>query len=424
MKAHNSNRGLKLPFFYGWVITALGFVALVASMGIRTSFGSFVAPWEIEFDLSRSDVSLISALSMVFYGLFMPVAGSMADKYGARLVFTVSIFLMGVSFILLYFSDRVWLLYVLYGIVASIGFAGASNVTASAAVVQWFDEKRGLVLSFMVAGMATGQMLLVPLSIYMINAYDWRWTMLVYGATYLLLLTPAFLYFFKNRPEDIGVQPYGFKSVLERGSASAHSGLPLNTSVLNIFRLPVTWLLILTYFICGMTDIGLVHTHLIPLAEGRMISSSFIAIVMSTYALVNLILTPFVGYLTDRINLTRLLAALFMIRAVSIGILIFAEDPAMFIIYGIVGGLTDFTSIAPVAALCARWYGPARVGTVFGFMSLFHQFGAAAGSYFPGVIFDMTGGYNLALMICTTLLVAASVIIYGIKGYQPQISTK
>lgn len=408
------NRLFKIPFFYGWIITALGFLALIASMGVRTSFGAFVAPWEIDFAVSRSNISLVSALGLVVYGICMPVAGNMADKYGARMVFSWSMILMGVSLIFLYFAQNIWMLYFLYGITASIGFAGASNVTASVAVVQWFKEKRGFVLGFMVAGMAAGQMLLVPVSIYLINMYDWRMTVLIYGLVYLILLTPVFFCFFRNRPADIGVKPYGYIENNHRNE-KREDALSLKEVVKQIFRFPVTWFFIVPYFICGFTDIGLIHTHLIPLAEGRMMPGTLIAVVMSIYALVNLISTLFIGYLADRVNLTKLLATLFIIRGIGLIILLFADDPVTFLIFGFAGGITDFASIAPLTALCSKLYGSERVGTVFGVLSLFHQFGAAVGAFVLGVIFDLTGGYNVALVLCISLLVLSAALIMSIK---------
>ncbi len=407
---------LKTPFFYGWIITLLGFLALVSSMGVRTSYGAFVTPWENDFNIMRTDIGLISAVCLVVYGIFISVSGYVADKYGARIVFAVSMALMGGSLVILYYAQDVWVLYLLYGIVASIGFAGASNVTASAAVVQWFNEKRGFVLSLMVAGMAFGQMVMVPLSIYLIHTYDWRMTVMVYGMIFLLL-TPVFIFLFRNRPAEIGAKPYG-ELQAAGNKAKGEDALSFLDIAKQIFRFPVTWLFIAMQFICGFTDVGLIHTHLVPLAEGRMFSGTLISVVTSVYAFVNIIATLFIGYLADRINLVKMLTVIFLIRAVGIVLLFFAYDPVLFVLFGIIGGITDFASIAPMTTLCSKVYGANRVGTVFGMLSLFHQFGAAAGSFIPGVIFDWTGGYQSALLLCIAMLVVIALAILGIKENQ------
>jgi sugar phosphate permease len=408
---------LKTPFFYGWIITALGFLALVASMGLRTSYGAFVTPWENDFGITRSDVGLISAVGLIFYGIFLPVAGNLADKIGARTVFSVSLALMGVSLVILYFAQDVWLLYLLYGVTASIGFAGASNVTASAAIVHWFHEKRGFVLGLMVTGMAFGQMVMVPISIYLIRTFDWRFTMLLYGVIYLLL-TPVMILFFRNRPGDIGEKPYGVQTAAAAAASKNSEKISMLDIVTQIYRHPVTWLFIFMQFICGFTDVGLIHTHMVPLAEGRMFSDTLISVVTSMYAFVNIIATLFIGYLADRVNLVRLLTVIYLIRAGGITLLFFAHDPVLFVLFGIFGGITDFASIAPMTALCSKLFGAARVGTVFGMLSLFHQFGASAGSYVPGVLYDWTGSYSGALLLCIGLLVAVALSVLFIKENQ------
>ena len=405
---------LKTPFFYGWIITALGFMALVASMGLRTSYGAFVTPWENDFGITRSDVGLISAVGLVIYGIFLPVAGNLADKIGARAVFTASLALIGGSIVILYFAQDVWLLYLLYGITASIGFAGASNVTASAAIVHWFHEKRGFVLGLMVTGMAFGQMVMVPISIYLIRTFDWRYTMLLYGVIYLAL-TPVMFLLFRNRPQDVGEKPYGAQSAGEAAAAQKSERISMLDIATQIWRHPVTWLFVFMQFICGFTDVGLIHTHMVPLAEGRNFSDTLISVVTSMYAFVNIVATLFIGYLADRVNLVKLLSVIYLIRAGGLTLLFFAHDPFLFVMFGVFGGITDFASIAPLTALCSKLFGAARVGTVFGMLSLFHQFGASAGSYVPGVIYDWTGSYSWALILCIALLIAVSLSVLLIK---------
>jgi predicted MFS family arabinose efflux permease len=48
------------------------------------------------------------------------------------------------------------------------------------------------------------------------------------------------------------------------------------------------------------------------------------------------------------------------------------------------------------------------VGSVFGTMFLFHQIGAALGSWLGGLFFEVTGGYGAAFAICCLQLAVGS----------------
>ncbi len=402
----------KHPFRYGWIIAALSFLALFASMGIRSSFGAYVTPFETGFHTTRSTISLVSTISLIVYGLGMPVAGNLTDRFGPRRVLTWSMVFMGAGLAVSYLAQSVWQITVLYGIVASIGFALASNVTVSVAIVRWFRAKRGFVLSLAITGMAAGQMVLVPVNTLMVQSLGWRPTLLIFGLLYALLLTPLFWFLYRDDPESATVSGAADPAPGRVGPAAGRNPF---AGALKLFRQPVAWMIVFAYFVCGLTDVGLIHTHLIPLVEGRGFSGQFAAGIMSLYAAVNIVATVLVGYLTDKFRPGVLLAWIYGLRAVGLTLLYFAHSPTLLVLFGLISGMTDFASIIPITALCARIYGADRMGMVLGLFTLFHQFGAAAGSLVPGLIFDWYGGYEAALLLCIGLLLGSTVVILLVR---------
>lgn len=80
-----------------------------------------------------------------------------------------------------YLVTSPWQLFILYGIIVSLGVGGASNVASTVIVTNWFNEKRGLAFGIMEAGFGAGQMLLVPGSLMMIHWFNWKVTVIVLG---------------------------------------------------------------------------------------------------------------------------------------------------------------------------------------------------------------------------------------------------
>ncbi|GJM69643.1 hypothetical protein HMSSN036_18590 [Paenibacillus macerans] len=130
--------------------------------------------------MDRGTVSLISTLSFIIYGVSQPIAGKLIDRWGARMILSVSTFLVGICIFLTAFIQYSWQLFILYGLI-SVGVGGASNVAATVVVTNWFNEKRGFAFGLMEAGFGAGQMLLVPGSLMLIHWLDWKSTVIILG---------------------------------------------------------------------------------------------------------------------------------------------------------------------------------------------------------------------------------------------------
>lgn len=78
----------------------------------------------------------------------------------------------------------------------------------------WFVKRRGLAVGILTASTATGQLILLPVLAIIIEHYSWRWAI----ALMLLLSTIMFFMiaiFIKNKPQDIGLTPYGQEETIE-----------------------------------------------------------------------------------------------------------------------------------------------------------------------------------------------------------------
>lgn len=404
---------LKSKFYYGYIVVLLSFISLFASMGIRGSFGTYVSPWEIDFDVSRVQVSTVSFISLLVYGISMVFAGRLADRYGPRRVLSISMFIMGLCLMVSFFVTNIFQMMILYGLVASIGFGFASNVTVSIAIVKWFKEKKGLMISIVVIGMAAGPMIFTALNIYLIDAIGWRWMFMIYGAIYTFMFVPLYALFFKNEPEAEIDQKAELSSQSLNSEPTKTAAKPV--SPWSIFRHPITWLIIIPYFICGFTDIGFIQTHFIPLGEDRVFTKATIANVMVVYGIANIIGTLAIGYITDIFSHKKIIGFLHCLRIVGLLLLCFFNDPVWLFVFAVFYGMTDIATIAPFTMLCSKIYGIGQMGLAFGFISFFHQFGGATGSLIPGYLFSFSSNYTSSLWFCIGLLVISAIIMFSLN---------
>ena len=165
----------------------------------------------------------------------------------------------------------------------------------------------------------------------------------------------------------------------------------------------------------------LIYTHLVPLGENKGFSTSVLGNVMFVYGITNIIGTILIGYISDKFSNQKLISFLFMVRGFALVLLIFVDQPLWMIVFALLYGFTDIATIAPFTVMCSKIFGEKQMGTSFGLISFFHQFGAALGSLVPGLLFSLSGNYQSSLWISTGLLMVSAIILFKLK-VQRQVS--
>src|SRR3989442_7869459 len=86
--------------FYGWwVVAAFSFMTCI-STGIRHAVGPFLKPIVADLGLDRASFSLVIALSLLLYGLFMPLAGLALQRLRVRALKSGGTVLLALSLVL------------------------------------------------------------------------------------------------------------------------------------------------------------------------------------------------------------------------------------------------------------------------------------------------------------------------------------
>ncbi|WP_221563486.1 MFS transporter [Alkalihalobacillus sp. TS-13] len=408
---------------YAWVILALSFLTLLTIQGIRLSFGAFIQPWETFFQTNRGLISMIGMVSYMVYGISQPVVGQITDHVGPRKIFTISVIFVGSAMLFTTFTTYPWQVFLLYGFLASIGFGGASQVAGTVVISNWFQKKRGLALGILSAGTAAGQLLVVPSTLHFISWTTWQTTVLAYGLFLMFIFLPLIVFLLKNKPSEIGLQPYGY--TVKQPAKTVQ--LPVHARgsfvFIKVLKKKEFWFLMLPFFVCGVTTSGLIDTHLIPFSKHHGVSNTVISWTIGLLASFNFAGTIISGYFSDKWDCRKMLGYLYSIRGLTlIFLLIIAgfsdltavlhQNPVLLIIFGISFGIVDFSTVAPTIKLATDYFKNYSIGLVVGGIFLSHQIGAALGSYLPGLLYDMTGNYQQSLIYSILVLIAAAVMSF------------
>ena len=101
LKARNA-WAAKTPFFYGWVVVAIGALAMFATTpGQSDSFAMFMNSFVDEFGWSRTYLSSLYAAATLLAGGLMLFVGRIVDRVGAKWVAIAAAAILGIACVLL-----------------------------------------------------------------------------------------------------------------------------------------------------------------------------------------------------------------------------------------------------------------------------------------------------------------------------------
>jgi sugar phosphate permease len=228
--------------------------------------------------------------------------------------------------------------------------------------------------------------------------------MLVAGAAALVFII-VFL-FMRDRPEDLGLLPYGRApgERIERSRAMAPIEALRRAAGSRAF-----WILAGTFFVCGASTNGLIGTHLIAACHDYGIPEVRSAQLLAMMGIFDIIGTTASGWLTDRYSSRHLLFGYYTLRGISLLFLPFTlqEGGGSLAWFAVFYGLDWIATVPPTVRLTSEAFGRENTGVIYGWIGASHQLGASMAAFGAGAIRTMLGNYQAAFWIAGALCILA-----------------
>jgi MFS family permease len=398
--------------FYGWWVVAAFSVMTFTSTGVRHAVGPFLKPMVDDLGLDRASFSAVIALSLFLYGVFMPLAGMALDRFSVRVVTAVGTVILVVSLVLTGMVRNFWEFAAVYGVLVPLGLAGTGPVIASGVVARWFSRRRGTALSVLGSASMTGMSLLVPAVTWLILTTGWRITYTLIALVVLALVMPLCLWVVRDSPESVGLTADGAAA-----KPGANPGLVERVSIGEALPTLAFWQLAGSFFTCGFS-MSLLSAHGIPMLTDHGYTPMFASWALAVLGGSSIVFTVMLGALSDRFGRRPVLAAIYAGRVfIFAGFFLIRDNSVAILAVAVLGGITMAGTGSMTSALTADIYGRFSVSSIFGFIFLVHQTGAALGSALAGVLFETTGGYGAAFALACLFLMGAAIVALKIdKG--------
>jgi MFS family permease len=273
-------------------------------------------------------------------------------------------------------------------------------------IPRWFAERRGIAVGLTVTGFGLGGIVAPILTQWLISNYGWRQAYIALGLLIAIIIVPL-AQFMKHSPQKMGLKPYGESRIVEDGSAmtSATTG----PSVRQVLKAGRFWLFGLVQ-LCFLFSIQVIMAHIAPHAVDTGISATVAASIISIFAATSLIGRNLVGFISDKIGAGLALSAFLIILTASLIWLFFSQDTWMFYLFAVLYGIA-YGGVVPLQTLVTgELFGLKSLGIILAILMLFSTMGGALGAPLAGYIFDTTGSYQMAFIICIVLCTLAIIL--------------
>jgi MFS family permease len=398
---------------YGWILALVGACILVTNALLVFTFGVFINPLTLEFGWERGALSGAFSMAVLIVGGLGLLAGGLSDKYGARIVVTFGGIFLGIGFLLMSQISSLWHVYIILGLVVGIG-GSFTFVPVLSTVPRWFDKRVGTATGITMAGFGFGGIISPFLAQWLIASYGWRQSFIMLGVITFILVIPL-AQLIKYSPRRVGLKPYGEGGTTEEGQKVDFVTEELSlTQAIKTSRFWIFCLLLFCFFYCEESII----VHIIPHAGDIGISAIIAASILSFVAGISIIGRLGIGFVSDKVGSRLSLTACLSLITFALIWLLFIREIWMFYVFAVVFGLAYGGFVSLLTVVAAELFGRKFLGSMLGGLFFMGLIGGAIGAPLSGTIFDITGDYRLAFLICTVLCTVAVILSIVILKYK------
>ena len=368
-----------------------GALIVTLSMGIRHGFGLWLQPVTMDRGWTREHFAFAIAVQNIFWGLAGPVAGMLADRFGAFRVLLVGAALYALG---------------LAGMAAATtvpGFTGSAGVllgmaqsgTTYAIVYGVIGrnvaaDKRSWAMGVAAAAGSFGQFLMVPVETWLIGSFGWQNALFVLACLALAIVPLAWGLKEPARPAPTGAQQSIGAAVRE---AFGHRSFQ--------------WLMA-GYFVCGF-QVVFIGVHMPSYLKDHGMAPGVATGALALIGLFNVFGTYTAGWLGGRMPKRYILSAIYALRSVVISLFLLAPlTPTSVSLFAATMGFLWLSTVPPTNAVIAQIFGVQYMSMLGGFVFFSHQVGSFLGAWLGGKLYVLTGSYDVVWGIAIVLGVFAA----------------
>ena len=397
--------------FYGWwIVLASFFIAFYVGGAIFYGFTAFFEPIVQEFGWSYTVVSIGVALRGLEMGILAPLIGFLVDRFGSRKLVLFGVITVGLGLILISQTHSLIMLYAGF-LFLSLGAGGCASVVLYTAVANWFRRNIGRALGITACGFGAGG-LIVPLLLWLIDAYGWRTALIILAVGMWTIGIPSALVI-RDKPEQYGYLPDG--GILPVATQSAQiKPEEVEASFGEVIKGRTLWFISLAEAIRWIILTAVV-IHIMPYLSSIGIPRANAALVAAAIPLISLIGRFGFGWLADTFDKRYLMAITYGITGLGMLALSYSSVWLVMFLFLICFPLAYGGGVTLRGAMISEYFGRSSFGKALGIIMGISSIGGIIGPIFAGLTFDTMGSYHLIWLVFCGLTIISVALILMVK---------
>ncbi|WP_163707614.1 MFS transporter [Mangrovibacterium lignilyticum] len=427
------------PFFYGWVILAVGTMGVLMSAPGQTSGVSTFTDHLIDvFGITRDQLSTTYLIGTICSSLLLTHAGKLYDKIGARWMGVLTAITLGIVLFYMSQSDRIaFSLGKLFNLqaaqfylsvaVLSVGFfllrlsgQGAMTMLSRNMIMKWFVVKRGLAGGISSVFVAFGFSVAPYTFDQIIQHFGWRVAWMIMGVTAILVFSLIVFIFYRDNPEDCKLVPDGDADEINPTG-------PVLNKAQKQYRLKearktyVFWLYSISLAVFALMMTGIIFNVISIFDQANMARDEALFIFIPA-SLISTIITLAGGYLSDFVKL-KVLLIIYLCTLSCTAISIPYLEHSFFYYLLIVGnGASTGIYSVLISVAWPRFFGRKYLGEISGFAMSLLVFFSAIGPLIFSLSLSQFGSYSVAAWICLSICIICLIGAFSANNPQENIN--
>nr|WP_241262920.1 MFS transporter [Parahaliea mediterranea] len=376
--------------------------------------GIFMTPMEQDFGWSRSSISAQSIFAVAILALLSPFIGGLIDRIGIKRVAFFSLAAYATGLLATSFIPNSILLFYAITLATTTFAAGSSPVTFTRAVTGWFDHRRGLALGIALMSTGIAGILAPMLLTEYVADHGWRagYRMLALVVALGALIVIVFLKDDSSASVHRGQPDSG--RVADEKLTTASGAVPAQ-SARTLYSDPVFKKLAVIFFLVSAAVSGLI-VHFIPMLIDTGMAPASAGRLASLIGLSVIIGRIVAGIMIDRYFAPRVAALLFCFAAVGFTIFI-AGGIGLAPLAAVAVGFAMGAEVDLIGYLVSRYFGLASYGVLYGTLYGIFLIGAGLAPFVTGMVYDLSGSYQPALIASACALFLAAAFCLSLKAF-------
>jgi MFS family permease len=367
-------------------------------MGIRHGFGLWLQPITMERGWTRETFAFALAVQNLAWGLAGPLAGGLADRWGAFRVIAVATLLYAGGLVAMGLASSGAAFLGGAGVLIGIAQAGTTYAVVYGVIGRNVAaEKRSWAMGITAAAGSFGQFLMVPIEGGLISGIGWQ------NALFVLAIAALFML-----PLALGLrEPRRAEPVAQQQSIGA--------ALREAFGDRNFQLLTAGYFVCGF-QLAFIGVHMPSYLKDHGLTPGVATTALALIGLFNVFGTYVAGSLGGRLPKRYLLSTIFTLRSLAFIVFVLAPlTPWSVYVFAAAMGFLWLSTVPLTNGIVAEIFGVRYLSMLGGFVFLSHQVGSFLGVWLGGRLYDATGSYDIVWWIAVVLGGLAAIVNLPIR---------